>query len=246
MGPWNSGKTYTYCSIAGWLRRTGSEAKLWVIDTDNAVERVGEEFGEDFYQNVDVRTTGQWEEMRSYLDSRLQDGVRDDWFTVDMVDSVWSGVQDHFIEQIWGESADKFMLDYRTRSSANPITEEGGWGINWQVINKLYYKFMNDMIQKWPGHLLCCTPAEKVVLPNAKGQGGDDADIIRQYGRHGYKPAGQKKLGHYFHTILATTETNDGWAMSTVKDRGGRESLTRSPISDFTMDYLVKVAGWEL
>lgn len=246
MGPWNSGKTYTYCSIAAWARRTGSEAQFYIIDTDNAVDRVGEEFGAEFYNNVEIQVTIDWNVMRTALDSYIEKGKRDDFLIVDMVDKVWDRVQDHFIEEVWGKNADAFMLEYRKTSAGNPLNEEGGWGINWQVINKLYYRFMNDMIQRWPGHVVCCTPAEQVKMPDQRGKGGDDADIIRQYGKFGIKPSGQKKLGHYFHTIIATSESNDGWVITSIKDRGGRERLLRFPVSDFTMDYLVKVAGWEL
>jgi hypothetical protein len=246
MGPWNSGKTYSYCNVAAWHRRTNSGAKFYIIDTDNAVERVGEEFGDDFYDNVDLAVTVDWPIMREALDKALAAGGRDDFLCVDMIDKLWDKVQDHFIEQVWGKDADTFMLEYRQASSANPLNEEGGWGINWQVINKLYYRFMDDMVQRWPGHILCCTPAESLRQPTKDGKGGETAEVVRLYGKYNMKPVGQKKLGHFFHTILLTSESNDGWKMTSLKDRGGREKFVNRPINDFTMDYLVGVAGWNL
>ena len=86
-------------------------------------------------------------------------------------------------------------------------------------------------------------------MPDPKKAGGgwhDSKAVIEQFTHIGYRPAGQKELGHFFHTVLWMRHpSRDRWTMSTVDDHT-RMITDNAPVTNFVMDYLVGVAGWSM
>lgn len=243
MGPWNAGKSRAWCSIGAWLRRTGAPGRLYVIDTDRAVDRMAEEWT-DFYNNVESVDAYEWSDYTDALRTFSKAATSDDWLVVDMIDQAWDAVQNHFVQEVFGKDASSFFLESRKAGDkGHPLAE--GYGVNWNVINKLYASFMGGVI-RWPGHVVCCTPVDSVQQPDRSGKGGDSRDVLDLYGPFGAKPRGQKALGFQFHTILLLNHRRDDkWAFTSIKDRG-RDRPVNEQLNDFVMDYLVKVAKWEL
>lgn len=248
MGPFGAGKSRSWCTMASWFRRTKSPAKVYVVDTDHAADRLSEDYGPEFWDNVVARDVWDYNECKAALEAfhKLKP-TRDDVLVVDLIDILWSWTQDHYINEAFGVNASTFFVDFKRDSDkeGNAISAEAGYGANWQIINKLYADVMT-LIQRWPGHVIACTKADTVQAPKAgSGAGGDSKEILDAYGKVGVKPAGQKALGFQFFTVMLLNPFGNGkWKWQTVKD------VSRGPqngdMKDFVMDYLVPVAGWEL
>ncbi len=237
MGSWGTGKSEAWCAIAKWLEQTKAEGKLYVLDTDNAVDRLIE--GQSYENKVIPYDLLEWQDYKAAIAEARDKGTRDDWLILDMADKPWEEVQNYYIEQAFDKDAAEFFLQWKTdNGKGSPLA--GEYGANWQVINKLYSSFIGK-VARFPGHVLACTPVDQVNKEQEKNK-----EILDTYGRFGVKPRGQKALGHQFHTILLTlNKGKDQYAYTTVKDRK-RAQLSNEPVVDFVTSYLVKVAGWKL
>jgi hypothetical protein len=241
IGPWGAGKSTAWATIYDWLRRTESPGKLYLIDTDRAVDRVCPSLPESQFADVH-----EWPEYLTAIDRFIELATRDDWLVIDLIDKAWSAVQNHFIHEAFGKNAASYFMEWKKGDSKAGNALADGFGANWQVINKMYDEFMQEKVLRWPGHILACSPADPVKLPDRKGEGGDEKEILDAFGRYGVKPAGQKKLGFQFlSVILLNPKANETWAFSSMKDVK-RERPQNQPLTDFVMDYLVGVAKWTL
>lgn len=245
LGAFGSGKSYAWCSVAAWLRRTKSPGRVFVVDTDHAADRLSEGY-DDFFSNVVAEDVWGYKEVRAALDKfKKAKPTKEDWLVVDLADKLWQYAQDFYIEEKFGKDAASYYLEEKKAGvSGNPLSQEA-YGANWQIINQQYNSLMTD-IQRWPGHVMFCTKASPVQEPNQQGKGGDDKETRQAYGRYGVKPDGQKALGfQFFSVIWMIPKGKEEWVFTTIKDLN-RERPQNQPIKDFVMDYLVKVAGWSL
>ena len=130
-----------------------------------------------------------------------------------------------------------------------PVTPSGTWlarrnGTVYYtgntVINRLWRSWMNDLMFKTKGHVICTTGVDAV-------SDSDDKALRALFAIYGVKPRGQKHLPHPFHTILLTQCRTPGedYTFTAVKDRG-REAVKAKPVKDFAIQYLVQQAGWAL
>lgn len=243
IGTWGSGKTTGWVSIARWYRNTNTPGMFYVLDTDNTSLRSLEQ-DDDWEKNVVRVDINEWSDLTKQTTDWFNNATGDDWLIVDSIDKPWTMVQDHYVEEMFGKEADIFFMDQRKANQAgHPLASD--YGSNWTVINKLYSKWMGQVI-RWPGHVYACSPSQPVSEPNAQGKGGDSREIRETFGRYGVRPAGQKNLAFQVHTVLLMqSPAKDEWSITSVKDRS-RELLLRAPVIDFTMSYLLAVAGWQV
>lgn len=246
-GP-GAGKSNAWVDIALWEQRTG-ENHLYVVNSDpGRVDRARDAFELGNVTSVDCFG---FEDMTENMKKYREAGKRDDWLVVDMVDLLYDWCQDFFMEQALmpeqkseAGSAAEFMLEYRKKSANNPITDSAGWGLDWQIVKRLYRDAMSN-IHKFPGHVYVASPAEQVRQPDKQGKGGDPKDIMSVFGKWGVKPAGEKRLGHSFPTIILYAAQGNEWIYNTVRDNN-RELQRGKKLTGFASDYLVEVAGWEM
>lgn len=226
-----------WLSVAQWIERTKAPGHVYVIDTDNAW---------DAYRPVDGSLDSivtaypihQWDDYKPAIHAVREKGAKDDWFSIDLVDVVWDAAQEGWSEKAEGKDIDEFFLTH----AINNTNPGGDYGTNWVQIKRMYRSVVN-MITRYPGHVLCCAAASE-VKPK-QGQFGDDATLVNKYGKIGYKPEGQAKLAHLFHTELYMVDSPSGYRMTTAKDRQ-REKLMGEKVSpDFVVSYLMKCAGWK-
>lgn len=252
-GESGSGKSSAWVSIADFVAKTRSPAVLHVLDTDHAWEAMSDpSFKERVVaHNVDVGDFKTWTPLLRDIRKELKP---DDWLIVDMIDKAWTGAQSWFWESVSGES-DLGNVYLRSRTDDN-VDIGGAYGANWGDINRLYDSFMSMLISA-PCHILAVTPADLIYVDKRSGlpANANDTDIIR----FKYKPAGQKRLRHAFHTVLLAREIcnikgDSEWNLTTVKERGPigkgkRVELKGEPVTagmGFVGAYLVKIAGWKL
>lgn len=245
IGQWGAGKSNAWCTVASWMRRTKSPAKMYVVDTDHAADRLSEAYGEAFWENVIAEDVWDYKEILAALKKfHALKPSRDDILVVDLIDKLWAWTQDHYIEEAFGKNASTFYMEFKKAGTdGNALSAEAAYGANWQIINSHYAELMT-LIQRWPGHVIACSPAETVQAPNSAGKGGDSKEIREAFERAGFKPAGQKGLGFQFFTVILLSPFGKAWKFQTIKDLN--RGLNNGEMKDFVMDYLVKIGGWEL
>lgn len=241
MGPFGSGKTTNWLNVAKWSHATGSPARFFAIDTDNALEAF---LDSGQYAHLDVRRGGniewvsayEWPEYDQALNSFGSKIGPNDWLIIDFITPAWEAVQSWYVSEIFKQdSADFFLEARKAMKGGNPLD---GWK-DWQYINKLYKAWMDRLIHRTGGHKLFTAQVASI-------RETDDRAVKAMFGAYGVRPAGQKQLGYQVHTILLTQVTRQGdIQMTTVKDRE-RTPMVDVPINEFTIDYLVNYAGWVL
>ncbi len=265
MGPFGSGKTLQWMRMAKYLKPVG--VKFWVIDTDADKEYmlaankefVGLSSRTHKDGNVNVFQVFEWPEYRKALAEIKSKYGPNDWVVVDMAENAWKKVQEYFIEQIFGKNKGEYFLQARKSiqdrggigkdgKQVRSIARENldGWK-DWPVINALYDDFMLPIVYQLNCNVYLATRADTITRDEK------DADILTEFGEYGFKPAGQKQLGHQCHTVLLLTHVLGGkgnskghWNISTIKDRGDRPYYLKTRLTDFFMQYLVGAAGWEV
>ena len=250
VGDANSGKSSAWVSIAHWLAKTKSDAKVRVLDTDQAWEAMYDSTIEPVVEVVssDKDNAEEWPEIMRSFKKRSQP---DDWLVVDMIDQPWEAARQWFWKTKEGDSLAEVYL---RQASGENVDIGGAYGRNWDVINKIYDDIVHPFFSA-PCHKLACTPAQEIwtdkqgLAPNKNDQ---------EWVKFKYKPRGQNRLAHGFHTILLAQRIPSGrdseWVMTTMKERGPiglakREELRGENVTanmGFVGAYLTKVAGWRL
>lgn len=238
MGGEGTGKSTAWLQIALRLRASGSPARLHVIDTDSATERMLKASTSPFYGlhsdsggNVTTYPAYEWGNYKTHLDVILRTVQRVDWVVVDMVDESWGSAQDWYSETKYGlDKADLFAT-----KGSKEVTEESDF---WQVVSPVYKAWEKKLIHKIPCHLFAVTTVKEV------GKKEKDKMTRMVYGELGVKPAGHPKIGHKFHTVLLFGHpTRDSFTLTTAKDRV-RNTLAGVMWSDFPTTYLCGPANW--
>jgi len=244
MGPPGSGKSYQALAIARWVRPAG--VKCWVIDTDDAYERMAGKTSD--LNHLTILPVFDWPDYREALETVLGKAKEGDWIILDMADNAWSSVQRHFISEVFGgkDIGDYFLDARRQLAGKGDKTAKGkevknlgalkGW-LDWPVVNKLYEDFILPLIYRSKSHLYIVTKPQTVSEE-------DDTLTKEIFGAYGVRPAGQKNLGHQCHTIFLYTSSREGWFVTTIKDRddGGvaRVKFDHQRLVSLPIQYLQK------
>lgn len=248
FGPEGSGKSSAWTYIAEWIYRTKAHAKVWVIDTDLGWDAMRPEDGH-LDPIVEAFPIHEWADYRPAIHKIRGQAGKDDWFVVDLADEPWEAAQKYYFEQAYGQDIDEFFL----QAKINDTSVGGDYGSNWTIIKKLYNGVMGG-IPSFRGHVYCATTADvvrKTEEGKKKAAWDDDAETVETYGRIGYKPNGNKRLAHMFHTVLYFAKTPSGYRVTTTKERTAPGQANRSYLAgqivkpDFVTTYLMGVAGWK-
>lgn len=245
FGVGGAGKSSAWLSIAEWMHKTQAPGHLHVMDTDNAWEAMRPTDG-----HLDSLITAypifEFSDFKPAVKDIRGSGTSDDWYVIDRGDPMWDMAQEGYAQKVYGEDADEFFL----RHEINETNPGGDYGKSWVQMRRMYKGAGIDLIQRFPGHVLCLCAANELRLED-QGKFADDAEAIGKYKGIGMKPAGKKDLGLLFHTELYFVESPSGYRITTTKDRKpfgdetGRQYLKGKPVTpDFVMAYLIGVAGW--
>jgi hypothetical protein len=241
-GLYGSGKTHAWATVADSYRQEGSTNKFYVIGTEHgALGRLSDGYP-DFDKNVEWKDVGDWYQLADLTTDYVQRAEKGDWIVLEGGDKPW-----HWVQMLW----DKLHGEPATLDPVDPFAMERGMpdgSINrdWVKINGVYRNWINSILRS-PAHVFSCNPQDALKLPTGGAKGwSDDKEVIDQYSRFGFKPAGQKELGHHFHTVLwMKNPAYKQWTITSVDDHT-RELLDNQVVSNFVLDYLVKIARWEL
>ena len=260
-GDWGSGKSYARNRLIGALRASGSDAKVFVIDTDDTRDRALDAYGDGFLEHVEWAYVNAWEDWLEAAERFAAKIGPDDWLVIDRIDLAWAAAQDYYVRRVFGVDSAEFFLQFAADLEANPrfskdgnrITEgsplAGAHGQRWDHIKRTYAQFVSNALfprttvkeRTWghPGHVLACAGEKDVNREK------DDAQTVSAYGGFGKKPAGEKNLPSQFHSVLWLSGVPGDWRYSTGREREGREYVRGAGMGDFVLTYLVGVAGWE-
>lgn len=242
IGASSAGKTKCWMTIADMAVKTKSDAKFYVIDTDNTVPVSLEEGYPQLLDNpvITHNLAFEWEQWMEHTKTYLSQIKAGDWFIVDMVGPGWDYVQDWFSRQVFKKGLEDLLIQGRLGLGKGEKFD--GWR-DWPTINAQWRKFAvktlveASAIKKFN---VFCTTGVQALGDN------DDKAMRATFGPYGVKPKGQKDLAHLFNSVVLLTAKRPGeHYITTCKDRE-REALVQAPLTSFTTDYLVKIAGWKL
>lgn len=252
MGGPNAGKSTT------WIKWSERMERTFVLDTDFATERMlaGDYEGEvkigdvewTKYGPVHVLIPREWEDYRAFGKFTKRHTTKQDLIVVDMTDKPWDVVKQDVVERVFKVEIDELYLDkkitaHEAGKMSSPLAD--AHGNLWDVINKRYKTFQDDVFYMSRGHILGCSPVSAVDRER------DSDETLGFPSKWGVKPTGQKNIGHVWHTVLLLSDTKDGHKMTTLKERSikgvpDREFKVAEVYEDFVLDYLVLVAGWKM
>lgn len=246
-GP-GAGKTRAWLSIADLYVKTKTPGHFYMLDTDDTYYASVQEF--PAVAEAGIVTAEYVYDFESYQRVAKQFASQitpNDWMVGDLFDKGWEEVQTYFANQVFGQDKGEFFLAARqsVQESRKKQTTMGspfeGW-VDWPTIKALHADWANNMIFRHKGHVFL-TAGTKAVDRKI-----DSKDIVDAFGHIGARPAGEKGLAaHGVNSVIFMRQIKPGeWVMDTAKDRGGRQVLMTQPVNNFGLDYLVKVAGWNL
>lgn len=257
FGPPKVGKTHLFFTIAKWHQDLGSDAKFYGISSDTSYDvlSMNEEFQD--LENLE------WEDavyFQDYLDAarRFNSKMRShDWLSVDLMSDAWPAVQDEYARVLTKESGADLedigdLWATSGKSDDYPIT---GW--EWGMPNARYRILANNLIMRSPGHTFLVYGQKELMKESGSGKTGESAQTREMFGHLGVKPNGQKDDPFRYHSILHVDSAGPkAQKMATAGERWGSRdwlgkrmgngSMMDQPIDDFFMDYLVKIAHWEI
>lgn len=170
-----------------------------------------------------------------------------DWVIIDFITNAWQAVQSYYTEEVFKKTIGNYFIQARkeleSSGGGKSLGALEGW-TDWSVINAVYKQWVQPLLFKGGYHIYAT--AKSAQLSSDK-RPTEDQNIRQIFLRYGVRPDGQKDLPYQFHTVLLTgyTAKSNRRTITTVKDRE-RPELSGKPVTNFAIDYLKEIAGWQL
>lgn len=269
FGPPDAGKTHLFFTLAKWHQDLGSDAQFYGINTDTSWDVL---YSNPEFQDL---TNIHWTEVnyfQEYMDAarkyrKMLQPI--DWLCMDLADGAWEAVQSEYARVLTKKQSGK------TLETIGDLWEQSGnlddypiKGWDWGMPNARYKSLVNDNFVAGPGHRFLIYGEKKMLKESGSGLTKESDEMQSVFGPVGYKPLGQKGDPWRYHTFLRVEGVygKDGESSSrshkvtTAKERYGYRRRMGRPImkkdeivgmrgesmEDFFMDYLIKVAGWQM
>lgn len=225
------------------IARRVTDGKFYIMDNDLSYERLlytgyldVAERGNVVIENYD---TTEWGLYIPQINEWRKVAGRNDWLVLDSTTPTWSAVSSWYSDQLFGKDKAAHMLQLKKDSKSDREFHKAmSDSMNYTIINAEYFK-LYAVLARWPGHVYLTAEQDTIREEDEKGT----RDV---YGPIGFKPKGQKAIGHRTNTVLWMSRNRAGeWLMSTMKDRG-REYMNKVVTTDFAADYLQGIAGWKM
>jgi hypothetical protein len=237
LGPAGSGKSTNFLHIAQMCAITGTNNRFWIGDSDFAMERMLIDYPA-IHPFVSLDSLYDWDDYVRFGQKVIANAKPGDWICIDFVGSAWKTVQEYYVQQVFNRGIGDYFLAARKKE----VAELEGW-VDWSVINPLYQQWIMPILFKCQAHLFCTAKSE--ALSDSR-RPTEDKNTRALFLPFSVKPVGQKDLPFQFHTLLVSDRDFNGTRLiSTVKDRQ-RQEVRALPISNFAVDYLTNIAGWQV
>lgn len=273
IGGSGAGKTSMWLRIANWAMLTKSDARFYVLDTDDAVEAMVEEeypklgpFLNDEKVTVDYSgmkanvwkaegpnitlfrvTPDEWPNYMAGLNYSLENIVpKKDWLVVDLLSYAWGAAQTFFTDQVYQKDRGAYFLDLRRALEAdNKEAKKKSYG---GFEGRKDWPVINSIYNEFSNGFAYKHQGHVFCTATVESIGEtDDKAVKAMFSTYGVKPGGQKHTPFLYHTILWAQKPrpNSTPTLTTLKDRG-RQQFDAEPFEDFVKSYLRPVAGWSL
>lgn len=240
IGTGGAGKTNAALNIA-----THINAEMFVLDADDS-QPYQRALATDFvgYDNVHVDVVDtEFQAYAKSLASIINDKDKnrpDNWLNLDTISPTWQAVRTWYLEILNpGKPAAEVLIELR---KAYPDSSEYHKALNdllnWDIIKGEYGNKIWNALKRWKGHYIISAE----VKANPKNEKNEEKRDM--YGVIGYQPVAEGRIIHAPGTMLYFQYVSGMWRVTTIKDRN-REPVDRMEITDFGVDYLMGVAGWE-
>lgn len=252
------GKSLAALDIAS---RIGPGATLYVIDNDNAWDRMlegqtvaGETVGvkDEYRWNPSAGRGGGWEQDDRWIVASgnvvvyhaagwianiaaiaeiTREAGPDDWCCIDSGSALWDDVQAWFTESVFDSSMADYFMQVRMEK-AKAAKEAKALGA---LDGWVDWPVINAQYKGAVMKFLVTPPCHLIVTAEQADVNKEDQDKETRalYGGEQVKPRGQKRIGHNVQTVLRLGRQRNGtFVVTTVKDRGGREKMEMEDVTD--------------
>lgn len=252
------GKSLAALDIAS---RIGPGATLYVIDNDNAWDRMLEgqtvagesvRVAEEYRWNPEGKGLARWEfdgqwcvdegnvvvyhaagwvANISAIAQVVQAAGPDDWCCIDSGSALWDDVQAWFTESVFDSSMADYFMQVRMEK-AKAAKEAKALGA---LDGWVDWPVINAQYKGAVMKFLVTPPCHLIVTAEQADVTKEDQDKETRalYGGEQVKPRGQKRIGHNVQTVLRLSRQRNGtFVVTTVKDRGGREKMEMEDVTD--------------
>jgi len=262
------GKSSCWIDIAQKMEEYRSPGKVYVLDTDNAVEAM---FGAG-YAHLEERVVWfpcyDWPSLTKAQKEVMETRPTiDDWVVIDMMSFPYTEIRRYYTEMVYGQNLEEYLLETARLinmakaakeagdKSSRSEREFGDWsGRDWDHMNKIYLAWEVPLTLRMPANVVAV--AEEREVDSARGA---SADQVKRYKRAGsHKPYVNKTAEHRFRTVIRVTNPGSSRELVLAKDRYREEvwdeTASRGIIDlgdmhedgGFVRRYLVDIAGWRL
>jgi hypothetical protein len=224
------GKSTCWFDIANLCHYTRSPSRFYVLDTDFGVSATLERFPH-LEDRITWESPDDWPATKEASTRLLSMTTPDDFFVIDLITAAFTDIKNWWIEKTYGNDVDEYYAMVRrlqqkaAEEAAKPGEKRrrgtdydfGGIpGPAWDFITKGYLSWELPLTKRTRCHVIAV--AEEQQLSN-RGEIDKEDSIYQKYG---FKPAGQKRLGGRFHTIVRVKRVQGMVNATVVEDRRGR------------------------
>lgn len=253
-GDSDSGKTYLYLTIARYYQMRKAKGTFYgLCSPGNQWDKFFGPGGE--FEGLENVVPFDVEEIQDYFDKfdkKIKPkATKDDWLCIDVISDVWGAAGDEYSKK---ENKGRDLGEaWATTGGDYPVE---GW--QWGRINARYRSFAQNRLLRFPGHLVgLAWDKDLQEAAKSSGKGGESDEVRDLFGLIGKKPAGQKEDYKRFDTIIhlgvngrgehvaRTARDRQRDRLGDVIQRGTAQVFRGQPISNFFLEYLVKIAGWK-
>jgi hypothetical protein len=249
----NAGKTYAAFMIAKRLQLTGSPAQMFYLDCDNAYFDMVDEFELDNVHHLPF-DPDEFEEFEEAVAKAKADAQpkRGDWLVIDRGEPTWEAAQQAYSQAVRGTDIDEWRLQVRARQNKGGDKDKRGGlqGFEWADIKKMYRK---------PWMRIITSGCNVMGLYGAAKVGTDSGEFstatkeeVEMYSTIGRRPAGGagvREMVHAFRDVYflrCVSLKREEFRITAAKARARKVKLENEPITDFSVQVLLKVNGWRM
>lgn len=247
FGPFGTGKSLGWATIADCYRRTNTLGHFHVLSTEwERAAQIAEAYP-DFETNATIYECDDYGSLLEAAQKVRVLGTTDDWVVVDSIGNAQTWARDRWFNENMSKDYSDFRADGGEASEIGPA--------GWMQMDRYYKTFVNPNIVRFPGHKYAVAQAD-AVTPETDDRGRRnkwaDRGVVKEvFGRGGLKPVGNKELAYIFRSVLLAKSPAAGdYELTTVKDSPGRSYLDHVKVAPLPMGFvhtfLMEVAGWTI
>lgn len=204
-----TGKSLAYVDLYD-----NTESRFFVVDTDVAVQRM---FSSRDTSRVQFEEPTNYKEAATAFLRFSKLAKPDDFIVIDLVSPLWQWTQDFWVMQNQGLTEDEMLFWVPERSKSR---KGDSFKMEWVDINRLYGQLMK-LVMKAGCHVIAIAEETAVV---SEGSWSDKAETMVTFGSEGFKPVGNKRNPHLFHTVTHFQKIGEKYLATIVKEREGRNA----------------------